>query len=68
MAAILLDREHRSITLDRDPFHGALREPIIKVVAFLRALELESVNPLLELDLMDAKIGQAPYEQPTVFK
>ena len=30
-AAILLDREARSVTLDMDPIHGQLREPLLKV-------------------------------------
>ena len=67
IAAILLDREHRSVVLDKDRFFGSLREPIIKVLAVLRALDFETVDPILVLDLMDRKIGQAPYEQPTVF-
>lgn len=66
-AAMLLDREHRSAALTKDPFHGSLREPIIKVIAFLRAMEFETMDPLVELDSMDTKIGMAPYEQPTVF-
>lgn len=67
-AAILLDREIRSKTLRQDPFFGALREPIIKVIGILRALKFTKSSPLLELELLDDKIGQAPYEQPTVFK
>jgi len=66
-AAILLDREHRSVSLNHDPWHGNLREPILKVLSFLRAMEFESSAPLLELDRMDLKVGQAPYEQPSVF-
>ena len=30
-------------------------------------MEFETSDPLVELDLMDQKIGMAPYEQPTVF-
>jgi len=66
-AAILLDREHRSVILDKDPFYGSLREPIVKVIAVLRALDFQSIDPLLELDQMDIKVGEAPYEQPDVF-
>jgi hypothetical protein len=67
-AAILLDRELRSNTLDQDPFYGALREPIVKVIGLLRALSFTKSDPLLELDELNKKTGQAPYEQPTVFK
>ena len=31
IAAILLDREARSVTLDADPSHGVLREPLLKL-------------------------------------
>lgn len=67
VAAALLDREVRTTVLDADPSHGSLREPILKVLSFMRAMEFESSVPLVELDLMERKIGQAPYEQPTVF-
>ena len=30
-AAIFLDREARSATLDADPAHGALREPLLHI-------------------------------------
>lgn len=55
VAAILLDREHRSDILDNDPFSGSLKEPIIKVIAFLRALNFRSSAPQLQLDFMDEK-------------
>ena len=32
VAAILLDREARSPTLDLDPSHGQLREPLLRVL------------------------------------
>ena len=67
IAAVLLDREARSIVLDSDPIHGSLREPILKVLAFLRATEFEATVPSVELDFMDQKIGQMAYEQGSVF-
>ena len=67
IAAVLLDREARSNVLDSDPAHGSLREPILKVLAFLRATEFESSVPSVELDFMDQKIGQMAYEQGSVF-
>ena len=36
VAAILLDEESRAAVLDTDQSHGALREPLIKVLAFFR--------------------------------
>jgi Protein of unknown function (DUF1800) len=67
VAALLSDSEARGQALRGDPFHGSLREPIIKVIAFLRAMEFETTAPIIELDLLDEKIGEAPYEQQTVF-
>jgi hypothetical protein len=67
IAALLSDPEARGQALQGDPFHGSLREPIIKVIAFLRAMEFKSTAPVIEMDLMDEKIGEAPYEQQSVF-
>ena len=67
IAAVLLDREARSVVLDKDPAHGALREPILKVLSFMRATDFKSSVPLVELDFMDAKVGQMAYEQGSVF-
>jgi len=41
VAAILLDREAKSTVLDVDPGHGSLREPLLKIMHVLRAMELE---------------------------
>ena len=38
-AAIVLDREARSTTLDADPTHGMLREPLLKMIHVMRSLE-----------------------------
>ena len=38
VAAVLLDVEARSPALDSDPSHGHLREPIIKMIGFMRSL------------------------------
>ena len=32
VSAVLLDEEARSTTLDADPSHGKLREPLLKVL------------------------------------
>ena len=67
VAALLLDREARSATLERDPSFGQLREPILKVLAVLRSLEYEPYDAgrPVELTSMLDKIGQAPFESPT---
>lgn len=61
IASILLDREFVLYGNEFDPAFGSLREPIIKVIAFMRAAGFKSSTPLVELDLMESKIGQAPY-------
>ena len=43
-AAILLDREARSTTLEADPNHGKLREPLLKVVGLLRSMQYADYN------------------------
>ena len=68
VAAILLDREARSATLDADPTHGQLREPIVKVIHFMRALEFSSRDGReVELHALLDAIGQEVYNSPTVF-
>jgi uncharacterized protein (DUF1501 family) len=72
VAAIVLDREAMSVVLDADPSHGSLREPLLKVVAFVRSMEYTStdydklINPFLKSNTM-ATIGQMPYDSPDVF-
>ena len=57
--AILLDREARSVTLDLDPSHGQLREPLLRVLHVLRALEYDSYDGRdPELFGMSSKVGQ----------
>ena len=70
VAALLLDRETRSVILDADPSHGSLQEPFLRLVKTMRSLEfqLEPDDFFIPLrrDLFDL-IGQAPHEMPTVF-
>lgn len=44
VACLLLDREARSVTVESDPAHGMLREPVLKVMQFMRAMEYSSFN------------------------
>ena len=66
-AAIYLDREAQSHVLDTDPVHGGFREPLIKLIHALRALEVELSpgSPLLSLSV--GRIVEFPFEAPTVF-
>ena len=68
VAAILLDREARSSILDRDPLHGQLREPLLKAIHVMRAMEFASKRGI-EVDLqgLPRKIGQMAFMAPSVF-
>jgi hypothetical protein len=69
IAAIILDREARSVTLDADPSTGSLREPFLKLTSFMRGMEYrrsENVTSLMMQGLQDL-IGQGIHEIPNVF-
>ncbi len=66
-AAIYLDREARSVALDADPSYGALREPLLKVMAVMRSMKLETNFPITRLHNMVTDIGQMAHEFQTVF-
>jgi uncharacterized protein (DUF1501 family) len=69
LAATLLDQEARSVVLDVDPTSGSIREPMIKLIALLRALYFyssPSVNEVTFEDLQNS-IGQMPHSIPNVF-
>ena len=71
MAAILLDPEARALSLDSDPSHGHIREPIIKITSFLRSLETKWHAPF-QVSIFDGPqgqrwYGQGPYRAPSVF-
>ena len=69
IAAVLLDPEARSVTLDVDPFHGSLREPLLRVMSLMRSMEIKQSDgePVLKLIDLDDKIGQMSHSFPTVF-
>jgi len=67
-AAILLDREARDSALDHDPTAGQMREPLLVVLHFLRAMEYASRDTReVELTGMTDKIGMQAFESETVF-
>ncbi|KAJ8608978.1 hypothetical protein CTAYLR_008963 [Chrysophaeum taylorii] len=68
IAAILLDREARSPAVLADPTYGRLREPLVKVLHFMRAMEFESTDGReVEFEGLAARIGQMVHEAPSVF-
>ena len=68
-AAIHLDREANSPVLDLEPGFGALREPLLKPIGLMRALEYNHAprENFAELYFLRNRFGQEPYEFPTVF-
>lgn len=68
-AAIVMDREMRSVVLDTDPTAGSLREPLIKIISFMRAMEY-SRGPNIKsvmLPRLQEQVGQDIHATPTVF-
>lgn len=68
VTAILLDREARSSTLDIDPTHGMIREPLLKVLHMMRSMEFQTTGKLeVMLHAIHNKIGQNAFQSPSVF-
>ena len=68
-AAILLDREARSLTLDADPTHGQLREPLLKLFHVMRSFNFGDTEARYDHFHFDVagSIGQHHMHSPTVF-
>jgi len=65
VVAVLSDREARATTLDADPAHGVLREPLLLVHHVLRALEFTSTDGReIELLSIEQDIGMAAHRSP----
>lgn len=69
VAAIILDREARSIVLDADPTHGSYLEPLLRLVRVMKSLEFEARSEIQQVRLKDTLplIGQGPHNIPDVF-
>jgi uncharacterized protein (DUF1800 family) len=69
VAAIILDRESRNDLLESDPSYGAVREPLLKVMALMRNFNfVQADGDLTSLDNgLQSKIGQESHEMPSVF-
>jgi cullin-associated NEDD8-dissociated protein 1 len=67
MTALLIDREARSTTLDADPAYGQMREPYLKMLHILRAMEYKSYRGS-ELALTNlGTTGMDAFHAPDVF-
>jgi hypothetical protein len=68
VVAVLSDREARATTLDADPAHGVLREPLLLLHHVLRALEFTSTDGReIELLSIEQDIGMEAFKSPSVF-
>lgn len=69
VAAIILDRESRAVVLDADPSHGALKEPVLSLLGFMRSMRYQANkgHELVKLHGVQDRIGQMAFESPTVF-
>ena len=71
VAAIMLDSEARSTTLDDDSNHGRAREPLVEIIHIMRAMELgTSSGAVREIDMIQLTgrgIGQEYALQSSVF-
>ena len=68
--AILLDDEARNPSTAIGPGYGKLREPVLRLTAFLRAYHATSDSGLFLIASTDdpgAGLGQSPLRSPTVF-
>ena len=68
--AVLLDPEARDATKLTDPTFGKLREPILRLSAWIRAFGVKSTSGNYNVFFTDdpsSGIGQAPFRSPSVF-
>ena len=61
VAAIVLDREARSVILEADPAFGSLLEPLLRLVRVMKSLEFEPKDNSVHLRDLISRIGQEPH-------
>jgi uncharacterized protein (DUF1800 family) len=70
IAAVLLDPEARDVSKIADPGFGKVREPVLRLAAWMRAFNASSAsgNYLLgNTDSSSSSLGQSPMRSPSVF-
>ena len=68
VAATLLDREAADPALDHNPRAGALREPLLKLVHLMRALDFRPTpGRLTDFGALESRLGQRQLRPPSVF-
>ena len=66
-AAIYLHSAARDVIVDSDISSGAVREPLIKVLALMRSMEFVSKFPVIAMVRLLEDIGQMAHQFQTVF-
>lgn len=68
IAAVLLHKDGDMDGHLHQQFHGSLREPMLKVIHFMRSMEYQDVahEDVVFRELQDV-LGQFPFQSPTVF-
>ncbi len=70
LRAVLLDAEARDASLASSPAYGKLREPVLRMTAFLRAFGASSDSGKFLIGATDdagSQLGQSPLRSPSVF-
>lgn len=68
--AVLLDPEARSLDKLDDPTFGKMREPVMRLTAYLRAFDATSDSGRFLIgatDSVESSLGQSPMRAPSVF-
>lgn len=68
--AVLLDPEARDMTIANSPTYGKVREPVLRLTAYLRAFGATSDSGKFIIGITDepgTQIGQTPLYSPSVF-
>lgn len=68
VTAILMDREARSPIVRADPSFGSMREPLLKILHLLRALEFKTFDTReVMMPTLTSVLNQYAYDAPSVF-
>ncbi|MDZ7812824.1 MAG: DUF1800 domain-containing protein [Ideonella sp.] len=68
--AVLLDEEARSSNLAQQDRYGKLREPVLRLTAYLRAFDAKSDSGVVYMGSTDdvtSQLSQTPWRSPSVF-
>ena len=70
ISAVLLDEEARDMTKTQGPAFGKVREPVLRLGAWMRAFNVRSTSGKFLLGTTDnpaSSLGQSPMRSPSVF-